>query len=52
VFGVKNALIREFTHERAGTAPDGRTMQRPWRKLTYDFGLKHTATVMPRRGAA
>jgi predicted PolB exonuclease-like 3'-5' exonuclease len=52
VFGVKNALIREFTHERAGTAPDGRTMQRPWRKLTYDFGLKHTATAMPRRGAA
>ena len=52
VFGVKNALIREFTHERAGAAPDGRTMQRPWRKLTYDFGLKHTATAIPRRGAA
>jgi hydroxyquinol 1,2-dioxygenase len=52
VFGVKNSLIREFTHERAGTGPDGRPMQRAWRKLSYDFGLKQKALAMARRGAA
>jgi hydroxyquinol 1,2-dioxygenase len=52
VFGVKNSLIREFTHERAGTGPDGRPMQRAWRKLSYDFGLKQRALAMARRGAA
>jgi hydroxyquinol 1,2-dioxygenase len=52
VFGVKNALIREFTRERAGTAPDGKTMQQPWRKLSYDFGLKQRAALMAQRGAA
>jgi hydroxyquinol 1,2-dioxygenase len=40
VFGVKNSLIREFTHEPPGTAPDGRRMEKPWRRLRYDFGLK------------
>jgi hydroxyquinol 1,2-dioxygenase len=40
VFGVKNDLIREFTREPPGDAPDGRVMLRPWRKLHYDFGLK------------
>jgi hydroxyquinol 1,2-dioxygenase len=52
VFGVKNSLIREFTHERAGTGPDGRLMQRGWRKLSYDFGLKQKALAIARRGAA
>ncbi len=52
VFGVKNSLIREFTHERAGTAPDGKPMQRAWRKLSYDFGLKQKSLAMARRGAA
>ena len=40
VFGVKNDLIREFTHEPPGTAPDGKIIEQPWRRLSYDFGLK------------
>lgn len=40
VFGVKEALIRPFTRHEAGTAPDGRVMDRPWRSLTYDFVLR------------
>jgi hydroxyquinol 1,2-dioxygenase len=40
VFGVKNALITTIGHEPPSIAPDGRTMERPWRKLSYDFGLK------------
>jgi hydroxyquinol 1,2-dioxygenase len=52
VFGVKNALIREFSHEPAGVAPDGTAMPRPWRRLSYDFGLKPTATAIAQWGAA
>jgi hydroxyquinol 1,2-dioxygenase len=52
VFGVKNALIREFTREPPGITPDGKTMQRAWRKLSYRFGLKQTATAVTQRGAA
>jgi hydroxyquinol 1,2-dioxygenase len=40
VFGVKDSLIREFTREAPGTAPDGRTIEVAWRRLSYDFGLK------------
>ena len=40
VFGVKRSLVRDFTHEAAGTAPDGRRMEEGWRHVTYDFGLK------------
>lgn len=40
VFGVKRSLIRAFTHEPPGTAPDGRRMDAAWRRLRYDFGLK------------
>jgi hydroxyquinol 1,2-dioxygenase len=43
VFGVKNSLIREFTHHAAGTLPDGTRSDQPWRHLTYDFGLKPMA---------
>jgi hydroxyquinol 1,2-dioxygenase len=43
VFGVKNSLIREFTHHPAGALPDGTQSDRPWRHLTYDFGLKPLA---------
>jgi len=39
VFGVKNSLVRDFACESPGVAPDGRHMDRPWRKLGYDFGL-------------
>ncbi len=43
VFGVKNSLIREFTQQPPGVAPDGRRMEQTWRKLSYDFGLKPSA---------
>ncbi|MCK8787360.1 intradiol ring-cleavage dioxygenase [Roseomonas sp. NAR14] len=43
VFGVKTSLISHFARETPGTAPDGREMDRPWRRLNYDFGLKKTA---------
>ena len=40
VFGVKDDLIREFTHEAPGHAPDGRILAEPWRALRYDFALR------------
>ncbi len=40
VFGVKTSLIADFAEHPAGTAPDGRRMDRPYRHLAYDFGLK------------
>ena len=40
VFAVKNSLVREFTKEKPGSAPDGTSMNRPWRKLFCQFGLK------------
>jgi hydroxyquinol 1,2-dioxygenase len=40
VFGVKDSLIKEYELLPPGQAPDGRTMQRPYRYLRYDFGLK------------
>jgi hydroxyquinol 1,2-dioxygenase len=43
VFAVKKSLIRKFTKEGPGAAPDGTWMDRPWRKLTYNFGLKPLA---------
>jgi hydroxyquinol 1,2-dioxygenase len=51
VFGVKNALIRDFKHEPPGAAPDGKVMERSWRKLVYDFGLKQTLALHQRRSA-
>jgi hydroxyquinol 1,2-dioxygenase len=39
VFAVKNSLIRDFTREAPGVAPDGRKMDTPWRKLHNDFVL-------------
>ncbi|WID99864.1 intradiol ring-cleavage dioxygenase (plasmid) [Bosea vestrisii] len=40
VFGVKDSLIREFVEHPAGQAPDGRSLDRPYARLHYDFGLK------------
>jgi hydroxyquinol 1,2-dioxygenase len=40
VFAVKESLIRDFTREEPGPAPDGTTMDHPWRKLTSTFRLK------------
>ncbi len=45
VFAVKRSLVREFTKEPPGTAPDGTRMDRPWRKLSYNFGLKPLAVT-------
>jgi hydroxyquinol 1,2-dioxygenase len=52
VFGVKNALITTISHEPPGAAPDGRTMEKPWRKLSYDFGLKQVGCSADLRGVA
>ena len=40
VFGVKESLIRAFEPYPAGTAPDGRVLEKPYFHLHYDFGLK------------
>jgi hydroxyquinol 1,2-dioxygenase len=40
VFGVKDSLIREFTEQPAGQAPDGKQMDRSYCRLHYDFALK------------
>ena len=40
VFGVKESLVREFTHEAPGEAPDGTQVAGAWRKLSHGFGLK------------
>jgi hydroxyquinol 1,2-dioxygenase len=40
VFGVKDSLIREFAPLPAGIAADGRTIDRPYCRLDYDFALK------------
>lgn len=40
VFGVKASLIEEFKLNAAGTAPDGRIVEQPWRHLRRSFGLK------------
>jgi hydroxyquinol 1,2-dioxygenase len=39
VFGVKDSLIAEFTEHPAGTAPDGRTLDRPYSTVQYDLVL-------------
>jgi hydroxyquinol 1,2-dioxygenase len=38
-FGVRPALIADFVANTAGTAPDGRVMETPFRGLAYDFVL-------------
>src|SRR3546814_11083212 len=42
VFGVKESLIADLTHEEPGIAPDGSQVDEEWRKLVYDFMLKPT----------
>jgi hydroxyquinol 1,2-dioxygenase len=43
VFAVKNSLIRDFTRQASGVAPDGKKIDTPWRKLHNDFVLAKTA---------
>lgn len=40
VFGVKDSLVRTFEQHSAGRAPGGRTLDRPYATLHYDFTLK------------
>ena len=39
VFGVRNSLIVEFPRHPPGTAPDGRSMDKPYYTAKYDFRL-------------
>jgi hydroxyquinol 1,2-dioxygenase len=39
VFAVKNSLIRDFTRQAPGIAPDGKKIDTPWRRLHNDFVL-------------
>jgi hydroxyquinol 1,2-dioxygenase len=53
VFGVKDSLIREFTHQQGGTTAVGQCVERPYFHLHYDFALKsRTAAVDERMAAA
>ncbi|MFC3283325.1 intradiol ring-cleavage dioxygenase [Litchfieldella rifensis] len=40
VFGVKDSLVMVYALLPPGKAPDGRSMQTPYRYLKYDFGLQ------------
>ena len=40
VFGVKDSLVKEFTLQPAGQAPNGQKVETPYRYFNYDFGLK------------
>jgi hydroxyquinol 1,2-dioxygenase len=52
VFGVKDTLVREFTREAPGTGPDGKTVNKPWRKLSYSFALKRSGATVGQYGVA
>ena len=39
VFGVRNSLIVDFERHDAGTAPDGRVLDKPYYTARYDFRL-------------
>ncbi len=43
MFARKNSLIRDFTREAPGVAPDGKQINTPWRKLHTDFVLSKAA---------
>ena len=40
VFGVKESLVCDYQQHPTGAAPDGRQMARPYRSLSYRFGLR------------
>lgn len=40
VFGVRDALIREFSMRKPGRAPDGTMVKRPFCTLHFDFVLR------------
>jgi hydroxyquinol 1,2-dioxygenase len=39
VFGVRDSLIVHYEKHAPGSAPDGRTLDRPWHSVGYDFTL-------------
>lgn len=43
VFGVKQSLIKPFVDEPPGVAPDGRHLDVPWSRVTFDIVLVPTA---------
>jgi len=43
VFGVRDSLLIPFDKHPPGTAPDGRTLTRPYHTATYDFHLAPAA---------
>ncbi len=45
MFGVKDSIITPFEERPAGTAPDGRVMDRAYAHLHYDFALKPAAAA-------
>jgi hydroxyquinol 1,2-dioxygenase len=52
VFAVKNSLIRDFTKEAPGIAPDGTKMETPWRRLHNDFVLSKAAAPLRSKTSA
>ena len=52
VFGVKKSLIRVYTKEPAGVAPDGRKMAAPWYRLSNEFRLKLAEPARANKSAA
>src|SRR3546814_15626804 len=42
VFGVKDSLIADLTHEEPGIAPVGSQVDEEWRKLVDDFMLRRS----------
>jgi hydroxyquinol 1,2-dioxygenase len=52
VFGVKKSLIRMYTKQDPGAAPNGRKMAGSWYRLHNDFRLKLAEPARTRRGAA
>ncbi len=47
VFGVKESLIVEFTEHQPGPAPEGRAMNEPWSRVTFDMVLARAADQAP-----
>jgi hydroxyquinol 1,2-dioxygenase len=52
VFGVKKSLIRTYTKQEPGLAPDGRKMAAAWYCLYNNFRLKLAEPAGARTGAA